>query len=96
MSLFEQTPGSGNSTNDEITYIDGMGRTRLVQDRESPTSNNWDTVETDYDQLGRIVRSTLPFVSTLGVGSTTAPGETFQYDAIGRMTQQTNSDTPPG
>jgi RHS repeat-associated protein len=82
---------SGASAVDVLTTFDSLGRTHLQQTRESPASANYDTIETDYDSLGRPNRISLPFVSSVGAGSSTAPGAFSVYDALNRVTQVTDS-----
>jgi hypothetical protein len=94
MTVTYQAAGATNSTSDVITYIDGLGRTYLTQTLEGIGSANWDTAESDYNALGQVVRSTLPFVSTKGTKSPTAPGATYLYDAMGRIMSSTDSEAP--
>jgi RHS repeat-associated protein len=75
---------TGSSTADSLTTLDGLGRVRVQQSRQSPGSSNFDSVETDYDSLGRVSRTTLPYVSTAGQTSGTAPALTTTYDALSR------------
>jgi RHS repeat-associated protein len=96
VALTYQAGSATYSTNDVIKYLDGFGRTYLTQTSEGIGSPNWDTVENDYNVLGQVVRTTLPFVSIKGAKSSTAPGTTYQYDAMGRETLSTDSETPPG
>jgi RHS repeat-associated protein len=97
MTITYQAAGATKSTDDVLTYLDGFGRTYLTQTHEGIGSSNWDTVESDYNAFGQVVRSTLPFVSTKGATSTTTPGTAYQYDAMGRVTSATDSETPtPG
>jgi RHS repeat-associated protein len=76
---------SGNSTSDRLTTLDGLGRPHVQQSKQSPTSTSYDSVETDYDALGRPSRTTLPYSATAGqTTSPTGPGVTTTYDALGR------------
>jgi RHS repeat-associated protein len=76
---------SGNSTSDRLTTLDGLGRPHVQQSKQSPTSTSYDSVETDYDALGRPSRTTLPYTATAGqITSPTGPGVTTTYDAVGR------------
>lgn len=76
---------SGQAIVNKLTTFDGLGRTSLAQTEQGPNSVNYDTVETDYDGLGRVRRVTLPFNATAGGTSSTAPGLSTQYDALGRV-----------
>jgi len=82
---------SNNSTVDTLTTLDGLGRTHLKQTRQSPTSSNFDSVETDYDSLGRVRRVTLPYSGTSGHTNSTAPATTATYDALNRTLSVTDS-----
>jgi RHS repeat-associated protein len=75
---------SNNSTVDTLTTLDGLGRTHIQQRRQSPTSGNFDSIETDYDARGRSSRTTLPYSGTAGQTSSGAPAVTTAYDALSR------------
>src|ERR1700722_2282535 len=62
------------STVNTLTTLDDLGRNQLSQKRESQSSTVYDSIETDYDDLGRPSRTTLPFQAGAGVTSSTAPG----------------------
>jgi len=82
--------GSSSST-DILASVDSLGRSRLTQVREAPTSSTYDTIETDYDSLGRPNRTTLPYGGTAGQTNPSAPGKITSYDALGRKTLLTDS-----
>ena len=84
---------SGSSASDKLTTRDSLGRSSLSQIRETPGGSTFDTVEIDYDIVGRPTRSTLPFATTAGQKSSTAPGSTTVYDPLGRVTSVTDSGT---
>src|SRR5882762_1149199 len=75
---------SGNSTVDRLSTVDGLGRTQVQQSRQAPNSTSFDSVETDYDLLGRVRRVTLPYSGTSGQTNSTAPATTTTFDALGR------------
>jgi RHS repeat-associated protein len=75
---------SGNSTVDRLTTLDPFARTHVQQTRQSPNSSNFDSVETDYDSLGRVSRITLPYVGSAGQTNSSVAGTTTTYDAISR------------
>ena len=75
---------SGNSTADHLSTVDGLGRTQVQQARQAPNSTSFDSVETDYDLVGRVRRVTLPYSGTSGQTSSTAPATTTTFDALGR------------
>jgi len=73
------------SVSDSRVTVDKFGRPILGQRLQGPGSSNYDTVETDYDNLGRVSRVTMPFQATAGTTSSTAPSKvTTVYDAMGR------------
>ena len=82
---------SGTSVADSRTTVDGLGRPILQQRRQGPSASNYDTVETDYDSLGRVKKVTLPFSTTAGATNSSAAGTTTQYDALSRVKNSTDS-----
>jgi RHS repeat-associated protein len=83
---------SGNSTSDQLTTLDSLGRAHVQQTKQSPASTSYDSVETDYDALGRPSRTTLPYSATAGqTTSPTGPGVTTTYDALSRPLTITDS-----
>ncbi|MGA8026815.1 MAG: hypothetical protein WB992_06685, partial [Bryobacteraceae bacterium] len=72
------------STADVRTTLDGLGRTHVTQRKQSQSSSSYDSVESDYDALGRPSRVTLPYSGTAGQTSSSAPGTVTTYDALGR------------
>ena len=79
------TFNSGNSTVDSLTTLDSLGRAHLQQRRQGPGLSTFDTVETDYDALGRVSRITQPYSGTQGQTNSTAPATTTTYDAMNRQ-----------
>jgi RHS repeat-associated protein len=79
----------GNSTTDVLTTGDGLGRSHVSQRKEAPSSSTYDSVETDYDSVGRPARTTLPYAAAAGTLNSSAPGTTTTYDALNRKTQVT-------
>jgi hypothetical protein len=84
------TFNSGGSAVDRLTTVDGLGRTHVQQTRQSPGSSNFDSVETDYDSLGRTSRLTLPYQGTAGQTNSTIAATTTLYDAMNRQTSVTD------
>jgi RHS repeat-associated protein len=82
---------SGNSAVDQLTTLDGLGRVHLQQTGEAPGSSNFDSVETDYDSLGRPSRVTLPYVGTAAQTNSSAPATITTYDALSRPLQVTDA-----
>jgi RHS repeat-associated protein len=82
---------SNNSTVDVLTTSDGLGRTHLRQTRQAPGSSSFDSVETDYDAIGRPTRVTMPYQAASGqTTSTSAPGVKTTYDGLGRVLSVTD------
>jgi RHS repeat-associated protein len=81
----------GSSTSDVLGTIDQLGRPHVSQVKESPSSSTYDSVETDYDSLGRPSRTTLPYPATAGTTNSAAPGTNTAYDALNRKTLVTDS-----
>jgi RHS repeat-associated protein len=83
---------SGSSTSDILATVDSFGRPRVQQTRQAPGSSNFDSVETDYDGLGRPTRTTLPYAAAAGaLASPSAPRVTTLYDALSRPTMLTDA-----
>jgi RHS repeat-associated protein len=73
------------STSDKLVTLDGLGRSHISQSKQSPTSTSYDSVETDYDVVGRPYRVTMPYSATAGQACTgTCPATTTAFDALGR------------
>jgi YD repeat-containing protein len=75
---------SGNSTVDTLLTFDSLGRPHINQAKQAPSSSNFDSVEQDYDSLGRPSRITLAYIGTAGQTNSSAPAVTTTYDALGR------------
>lgn len=75
---------NGNATVDARTTVDGLGRPSVVQTRQGEGLTNFDSVETDYDALGRPSRSTVPYTATAGQTNSSVAGVTTTYDALNR------------
>ncbi len=76
---------NGNtSITDQLTMNDGLGRLVTTQRRQSPTSNNYDTVENTYDALGRVSTVTMPYQGAAYQLTSTAPVTKTTYDALNR------------
>ena len=81
---------SGNSTADSLTTLDGLGRVHIQQTRQSPSSSNFDSVETDYDALGRVSRVSVPYVGTAAQACSSCAATSTTYDALSRPSQITD------
>src|SRR3984957_973295 len=80
-----------SSTSDVLGNADGLGRTQVTQVLEAPGSTTYDSVETDYDIVGRPSKTSLPYSALAGHTNSTAPGTTTTYDALNRKYQITDS-----
>lgn len=72
--------------------MEGFGRNILTQRLQGPGLTNYDSVETDYNNLGQPSRSTMPFSATAGTMNSTAPGVNMTYDALGRLLSSTDAN----
>jgi len=86
---------SNNSATNNLVTLNGLGRVLVSQTEETPTGSTWDSVESDYDSLGRPDRATLPYTANSGITSSGAPATHTTYDALGRPTQITDNETTP-
>jgi len=83
---------NSGSTVDQLTTLDSLARPRVQQRKQSPTATQYDSVETDYDVVGRPTRTTLPYGAAAGTTtSPTTPGVIMHYDALGRPTSVTDA-----
>jgi len=80
----------GQSAQDVLTTLDGLGRPKLSQLRQAPGSANFDSVEIDYDALGHPYRTTIPYVGTSGQTNPSGPATVNLYDPLQRVTQTTD------
>ena len=76
------TPGAGSPT---TTYLDALERT--VRTETLGFDGQTVRVDTEYDALGRLMRSSLPYFTGATVYSTT-----LAYDALDRMVSETAPD----
>ena len=81
----ESSLSFGGSLVDVRATVDGFGRPILTQQLNAGTT--YDSVEADYDSVGRVSKSVLPFSAGAGLPcSGTCPGILFSYDPLGRPT----------
>jgi RHS repeat-associated protein len=74
----------GSSVVDILQTLDSLGRIQVMQQREAPGSVNFDSVESDYDSIGRSSRTTVPYVAAANGTNGSAPATTQTYDALNR------------
>jgi RHS repeat-associated protein len=80
------------STVDSRTKVDGLGRPIVSQRRQGPIASNYDSVETDYDVAGHVLKTVRAFAASPGsLCSGTCPGTTYAYDGLNRPTTITNA-----
>jgi RHS repeat-associated protein len=87
-----QNFNGGNSVSDVRSTVDGFGRPILNQRLQGPGASNYDTTETDYNNIGLAVRSTMPFSAAAGSTNSSAPGTNTTHDALGRVLTITDSN----
>ena len=75
---------SGSSITDSLMTLDGLGRSHVSQKKQSPSASGYDSVETDYDAIGRPSRTTTPYSGTAGQTNGAVPATTQTYDALNR------------
>jgi RHS repeat-associated protein len=75
------------STSDNLATTDKLGRPLVSQRKQSPSSSTYDSVETDYDSLGRPSRTTVPYSAGAGLTNSSAPSTSTTYDALNRKSQ---------
>jgi RHS repeat-associated protein len=91
---FNGTSPNFNSTVDMTSTLDSLGRSFYSQQRQGPSSSNYDTVQQIYDSFGRPFQSTIPYVATTTNNPAPpqgTPASTINYDAMGRPIQTTNA-----
>ena len=83
---------SGSESQDNYTYTDGFGKT-IQTKLEMDT--NWVTTDTVYDDMGRVLKQSLPYETTSSANSsatmTSALLTTLIYDPLGRVLTTTNA-----
>ena len=91
-SVESSMPFNGTvSTSDTLVTLDGLGRSHISQTKQGPSSTTYDSVETDYDLVGRPSRVTQPYSGNAGQTCTgTCPSTTTAYDALSRPTLVTD------
>ncbi len=86
----ESTLSFNSSAVDILATLDVLGRPHVVQQRQTPGGSNFDSVETDYDGMGRPYRTTMPYLGTQGQTNSSAPATTTAYDMLNRVTNITD------
>jgi RHS repeat-associated protein len=86
---------SGGSVADSLVTVDGFGRPIFKQRKQGPSATDYDTAETDYNDLGQPSAFRMPYSATAGPSSedTSAPARATTYDALGRVLTVTDADS---
>ena len=82
-----QNFNGGNSASDSLSTVDGFGRPIFGQRLQGPGTGSYDTVETDYNNLGQPYRFTMPYTAGPSPSSqnTTIASTTKTFDVLGRV-----------
>ncbi len=83
---------NGQSVVDLRSTVDAFGRPILSQRLQGPGAGSYDTVETDYNNVGLASRSTMPFSASAGGTNSSAPAVNAAYDALGRLLSTADAD----
>jgi RHS repeat-associated protein len=87
----------GSSVAEQLSTLGTFGQVLYSQQREGPSSSNWDSTQVIYDSSLRAYQSTMPCVTTSGSNCPSAAKTTTTMDALGRATQTTDGGNPtPG
>jgi RHS repeat-associated protein len=88
-----QSFNNGNSVDAEVTCFDGWGRAYIRQRQEGPGSSNYVSVETQFDSLGRVSGTTVPYQGgyCAAAPSTQPLATSTTYDALGRVASVSNA-----
>ncbi len=78
------TFNGGSSVTETLNTYDGLGRSILQQQRQGPSSSNYDSIAVKYNSLGQTQWSSAPYVAAAGSYITTGPGVSSTYDGLGR------------
>ena len=81
---------TGSAVKEFVETLDSMGRGHVAQQRQGPSSTQYNSIETDYDINGRVSRVTTPYSAGLGGTNGTIVSTTYAYDAINRPTSVTS------
>jgi RHS repeat-associated protein len=81
---------SSNSVVEQLTTVGGFGQVLYSQQREGPSSTNYDSTQMLYDSFLRPYQTTMPCVTSAGQGCPSAAKTTTTFDALKRVHQTTD------
>jgi len=81
---------TAGSIKEFVETLDSLGRKQIVQQRQSPTATQYNSVETDYDSNGRVSRVTTPYSAGPGGTNGSIVSTTYAYDGVNRPTSITS------
>ncbi|TCP25125.1 RHS repeat-associated protein [Tenacibaculum skagerrakense] len=88
----KSTTYTGTEFQDVYTYTDGFGKT--IQTK-SEMDNDWLTLDTVYDDMGRVEKQSLPYETSSSSNSNPTSNNdlltSFTYDALGRVLSTSNT-----
>jgi len=89
-----QNFNSGHSAADMRVTVDGFNRTIFSQRLQAPGGTEYDTSEIDYNAVGEVSATRMPYAATASPTSedTSAPETTTTYDALGRVLTTQDAD----
>jgi hypothetical protein len=84
---------SNNSISNATTTLNSLGQTISLQNRQSPSSTNYDTISFTYDSSGHETGTSTPCTTTIGAICPT-PAVAYTYDGANRpLTVTTKTST---
>jgi RHS repeat-associated protein len=86
----------GKTIVDNVTTVNGLGKTISLQAREGPGSTLYDTVSHSYDSGGRLAFVSQPCAAARGSVCPGTAGWNASYDALSRPSSLVDSAQPPG
>jgi RHS repeat-associated protein len=97
--VMETTKIGSTNTSTSWAGFDGLGRkARSAKQSGEASPNNVDMSDTCYDSLGRVSVQNYPFQGPgwgQAINCSASTGDSFTYDALGRVTQVAHADNSP-
>ena len=85
------TFNNGNSTQNLLSCINGLGRPYITQRKNGPGSGTYDSVEIVYDAIGHASKVSPPYSAAACSTYGSSTWNTTTYDALGRMSTFTDA-----